>query len=99
MAQFGVVAQFQRNVENGRGSNEHKPGGPVLAWNQRQVQKLSPGEIWLFIIGRALVALGLGIVAALYYPGVSRAAALPLIVVGLLCLVLASRGFFRRQQG
>jgi hypothetical protein len=73
--------------------------GAVLAWNQRQVQKLSPAEIWLFIIGRGLVALGVGIVAALYFPDLSRAAALPLIIVGLLCLVLASRGFFRRQQG
>ena len=33
----------------------------MLAWNQLQVQKLSPGEIWLFILGRVLLALGLGI--------------------------------------
>lgn len=74
-------------------------GGIVLAWNQRQVQKLGPGEIWLFIIGRGLVALGLGILAAFYFPDLSRRVALPLIVVGLLCLLLASRGFFRRRQG
>jgi hypothetical protein len=73
--------------------------GAVLAWNQRQVQKLSPAEIWLFIIGRGLVALGVGIVAAWYVPDLSRAAALPLIIMGLVCLVFAGRGFFRRQQG
>jgi hypothetical protein len=71
----------------------------VLAWNQLQVQKLSPGEIWLFILGRVLLALGLGILAAMYFPEASRAAVLPLIVAGLLCLVIASRGLFRRSQG
>ena len=70
----------------------------MLAWNQVQVQKLSPGEIWLFILGRVLLALGLGILAAMYFPEVSRIAVLPLIVAGLLCLVIASRGLFRRSQ-
>jgi len=55
----------------------------MLAWNQRQVQKLTPGEIWLFIIGRVLVALGVGMIAALSFPELSRPAAVPLVVVGL----------------
>ena len=70
----------------------------MLAWNQQQVRNLTPGEIWLFILGRVLLALGLGILAATYFPEASRVAVLPLIVVGLLCLVLASRGLFRRPQ-
>lgn len=70
----------------------------MLAWNQRQVRKLAPIEIWLFIIGRVLVGLGIGMAVAFYLPDFSRAAALPLVVVGVLCLLAASRGLFRRVE-
>jgi hypothetical protein len=40
----------------------------VLKSNQSRVQNLSPLEIWGFIVGRALAAFGLGILAAQYFP-------------------------------
>jgi hypothetical protein len=70
----------------------------VLAWNQRQVRKLAPFEIWLFIVGRILAGLGAGMALAFYLPDFSRAAALPLIALGVLCLLAASRGLFRRTE-
>jgi hypothetical protein len=70
----------------------------VLAWNQRQVRKLAPIEIWLFIIGRVLIGLGAGMAVAFYLPSFSRAAAVPLIALGVICLLAASRGLFRRVE-
>jgi hypothetical protein len=37
----------------------------MLTWNRRKVQNLSPVEIWLFIVGRVLAALGVGMFVAL----------------------------------
>jgi hypothetical protein len=70
----------------------------LLKWNRRQVQKLSPFEIWLFIVGRVLVAFGLGILAMCYFPRVAYAIAVPLVVVGLVLLVVALKGFKRKDS-
>ena len=67
----------------------------MLVWNQQKVRQLSPGEIWLFIVGRVLAAFGAGVLLAAYIPsadGVGWAA----LIVGIVLLVLAGKGMFRK---
>jgi hypothetical protein len=70
----------------------------LLKWNQRKVRQMSPGELWMFIIGRGLVALGLGILLAEYFPLAGRYLAVPFIVVGLVVLLVGARVFFRQAK-
>lgn len=72
---------------------------PVLGANHRRLQRLTPAEVWLFIIGRVLAAFGLGILAARYLPGLAAALVWPAVVAGLLCLAVASRGLWRAAPG
>lgn len=46
----------------------------------------------MFIIGRVLVAFGLGVLAEFYMPQAFTLAALPAVVIGLALLVIAARG-------
>lgn len=66
----------------------------MLAWNQRKIHQLSPSEIWLFIAGRVLAALGLGMLLVVYLPD-SSVAAWPLLVLGLIMLMVASKKLWR----
>jgi len=68
----------------------------MLAWNAQKVKKLTSNEIWLFIIGRVLVAFGMGIVAMKYFPMLVEFLDIPVILIGALCLVIAARGLKRR---
>jgi len=70
----------------------------MLEDNRNRVQNLSGLEIWLFIIGRVLVGFGLGILAIVYWPGVFARLGVPIVIVGLIVLVVASRGL-RRKPG
>jgi len=63
-------------------------------WNQRMVRQLSPLEIWLFIAGRVLAAFGLGMLLVIYLPD-SSVAAWPSLVIGLVMLMVAFKGFRR----
>jgi hypothetical protein len=67
-----------------------------LAWNQRKVRQLTPGEIWLFIIGRVLAAFGLGIIAMQRLPRLVSPLGWPAAVAGVVLLVIAGRGMLRR---
>jgi hypothetical protein len=58
---------------------------------------MSPGEIYMFIVGRVLVALGLGIVVERYFPVLASYLMWPLFIVGLVLLLVGSRVFFRRR--
>ena len=69
----------------------------VLSWNQRKVQQLSPGEIWLFIVGRVLAALGLGILLTTYFPQVGILG-WPALLVGLILLLVAGKGLLRKRE-
>jgi len=40
----------------------------MLEGNRSRVQNLTSLEIWLFIIGRVLVAFGVGVLAMIYLP-------------------------------
>jgi hypothetical protein len=70
----------------------------MLNWNHRRVRNLSPREIWLFIVGRVVAALGVGMFAALNWPALSRMAAIPLVAVGVVCLIVAGRGLARKPE-
>jgi hypothetical protein len=70
----------------------------MLDWNAGKVRNLTGAEIWLFIIGRALAAFGVGVLSVRYYPHVAEPLGLPTIVIGLLLLVVAGKGIFRRPS-
>jgi hypothetical protein len=70
----------------------------VLAWNQRKVRQLTPGEIWLFIIGRVLAAFGLGALATRYVPALAGTLGAVIAAVGVASLVIAGRGLTRRAS-
>jgi hypothetical protein len=70
---------------------------PMLAWNQRKVGQLTPSEVWLFIAGRVLAAFGLGMLAVIYLPD-SSVAAWPSLVLGLVILAIAFKGFRRAPK-
>lgn len=67
----------------------------MLKANHRRVQRLTPVEIWLFIIGRVLAVLGAGILIARYQPRLAGSFAWPALLAGVLCLAVASRGMLR----
>ena len=70
--------------------------GP-LEWNHRKVQRLSPGELWMFIVGRVLAGLGLGILLAEHLPDIAAKLGVPALVLGFLLLIYASKGMFRKN--
>jgi hypothetical protein len=67
----------------------------MLNWNAGKVRSLTGTEIWLFIIGRVLVAFGLGVLAVRYFPELTSPLGLPAVIVGLLALVVAAKGMWR----
>ena len=69
----------------------------MLSWNAGKVKNLTGGEIWLFIIGRGLAAFGVGVLSVRYYPQIAGPLGLPATVIGLLLLVVAGKGMFRRS--
>jgi len=68
----------------------------MLESNRSRVQGLTGLEIWLFIIGRVVIAFGIGVLAMIYFPSVASTLAWPALVVGVLILLVASRGLARR---
>ncbi len=69
----------------------------MLEGNRSRVQNLTSLEIWLFIIGRVLVAFGVGVLAMIYLPAAAANLAWPALVAGLVALIVASRGLFRKR--
>ena len=68
----------------------------MLEGNRSRVQNLTGPEIWMFIIGRVFVAFGIGVLAMTYFPAAAAHLAWPAVVVGLVFLVVASRGLTRK---
>ena len=68
----------------------------MLESNRSRVQGLTGLEIWFFIIGRVLVAFGIGALAMASFPAVTSTLAWPAVVGGVVILLVASRGLFRR---
>ena len=69
----------------------------MLEGNRNRVQALSGAEIWLFIAGRVLAGFGLGILAVTYLPSIFSKLGFPVVVIGLVILVVASRGLLRKR--
>jgi hypothetical protein len=69
----------------------------MLEGNRRRVQNLTGTEIWLFIIGRVLVAFGVGILAMIYFPALAANLAWPALIAGSVALLIAFRGLYRRR--
>jgi hypothetical protein len=69
----------------------------MLENNRRRIQNLTGLEIWLFIVGRFLAGIGVGIIAMIYFPAVAAKFGWPLIVVGLLVMLAAAHGMFRKS--
>jgi hypothetical protein len=68
----------------------------MLESNRRRVRQLTGLEMWLFIVGRVLAAFGLGVLTMTYLPSVASLLAWPAVVVGMLILLVASRGLLRK---
>jgi hypothetical protein len=69
----------------------------MLERNRSRVQNLTGLEIWFFILGRVLLAFGFGVLAMIYVPAIASVAAWPALGAGIILLVLASRGMFRKD--
>ena len=70
----------------------------MLNWNRDQVRKLTGGELWMFIAGRVLISIALGIWAAELFPEWSARLALPVFVLGLALFIFSVKGFFRSRE-
>lgn len=68
-----------------------------LDWNRRKVQNLTAWEIWLFIAGRVLMSFGLGALAMKYLPDIAGPISIPTLVIGIVLLLVAAKGFSRKQ--
>ena len=51
----------------------------------------------MFIVGRALMAFGVGILAMTYFPDLATDLAWPSLVIGLVLFLVAARGLVRSQ--
>ena len=71
----------------------------MLKWNKGKVQNLSPGEIWLFIIGRILAGFGAGILGMMYLPEIFSSLGLPALIIGMILIIVAFKGMFRQPKG
>jgi hypothetical protein len=70
----------------------------MLQWNAQKVSNLTPVEIWLFILGRVLVAFAIGVIAARNFPRVAEPAAVAAMIVGAVMLGIALRGLARKAS-
>ena len=68
-----------------------------LNWNRRKVQNLTPWEIWAFIAGRVFMSFGLGVLAMRYYPQIADSFGIPTLVIGVILLIFAAKGFTRKE--
>jgi hypothetical protein len=70
----------------------------ILRWNAEKVKKLSGLEIWLFIIGRGLMALAVGIISTWYFPQIANPLAVPMLITGAVLFLIASKGLIRAKS-
>ena len=68
----------------------------ALKSNHQRVQNLNPLEIWAFIVGRVLVAFGLGVLAVKYFPAIASPLGMPSVVVGAVVLLFGAKGLARK---
>jgi hypothetical protein len=71
-------------------------GAPMLNWNAGRVKGLTGWEIWLFIIARVLIGFGIGVLCVRYFPDISNSLGFPALVIGIILLLVASKGLLRK---
>jgi hypothetical protein len=69
----------------------------LLNWNHKKVQNLTSWEIWGFIAGRVFMSFGLGVLAMQYCPRFVSWSGIPTFVIGVMLLVIASKGLARKS--
>jgi hypothetical protein len=69
----------------------------LLTWNQRKVRNLMPLGIWMFILGRAFMNFGVGVLAMQYFPGAVERLGFPIIIIGLFVFILGANGLMRKS--
>ena len=69
----------------------------MLEANRNRVRNLSGIEIWLFIVGRVLAGFGLGILAMVYFPRIFVNLGAPIVIIGIITFLFASKGLVRKQ--
>ncbi len=70
----------------------------MLKWNAKKVQNLTGTEIWLFILGRVLVAFAVGIYINRYYPQLAKTIGFPAFAIGMVLLAIATKGMWRKTS-
>jgi Na+/melibiose symporter-like transporter len=71
----------------------------MLTWNAKKVQNLTGVEIWLFILGRVLVAFAVGIFVSQYFPRVGTLLAFAALAIGAVLFAVAAKGLWRKNSG
>ena len=70
----------------------------ILEWNRRKVQSLTGWEIWFLILGRVLVGFAVGVFTMWYFPSIAPAIAIPAGIIGVILLLIAAKGLWRKQS-
>jgi len=68
----------------------------MLNWNAKNVQNLTGAEIWLFILGRVLVAFAAGIFVTQYFPQVATTLAFPALAIGAVLFAVSAKGLWQK---
>jgi hypothetical protein len=69
----------------------------ILDWNAEKVRNLSGAEIWLSILGRGLMALGVGAFLGIHYPQIANPLVIPTLVVGGVLFAIGLKGLWRKK--
>ena len=70
----------------------------MLNWNAKKVRNLTGTEIWLFILGRVLIAFAIGILIGQYFPRAAALIALPALAIGGVLFLIATKGLWRQSS-
>jgi hypothetical protein len=70
----------------------------MFEWNERQVKKLTFYEIWMTLVGRALIGFGGGAYLEKYFPRMIDPVAIPILALGVVLTLIAGKGYFRKAS-
>jgi Ca2+/Na+ antiporter len=94
-ARIGLKIGEKGSVGNGLLVPCTSRGSNMLNWNANKVKRLTGAEIWMFIVGRVLIAFGIGAICMREFPKVANVMAMPAIVLGIAVFAIAARGLVR----
>ncbi len=67
----------------------------MLHWNAGKLKNLSGTEVWLLVLARVLIGLGLGVSAVRHFPEIAAPLGLPALIAGVPLLLIAGKGLLR----